>query len=109
MGSKRPRFNGGGIVASVAFRAQVMVAVDRAPEVPVQSPVERSGLDQEHGGEIVGRIDPEQGRPGAVPEELADRSAIFLRGLRLSGPDEDIEAEPAAALAGKPQSLRDAG
>src|SRR5256885_10575538 len=98
MGSKRPRFNGGAPVGSVAFRAQVIVAVNRAPEVPVQSPVERSGLDQEHGGKIVGRIDPEQGRPGTVPEELADRSAIFLRCLRLSGPDEEIEAEPTAPL-----------
>src|SRR5688500_14057347 len=108
-GRARPLFKIGAPTGSIALRPQIGLAVNRLADVMVQSAVERVALDEEYCGEIIGRIDPEQSRPGAVPEELADRAAIFGRILGPAGADEDIDPPAAAALARKPRPLGHAG
>src|SRR5690606_12220671 len=85
--------------------ADVAPAVDRVADVVVQGHVERDLLRREDYRHVVERIDPEQHRGIAVPEELADRAAVLLRRPRRAGADEDIEPESARALGRQPQAV----
>src|SRR5690606_19382953 len=83
----------------------VVGAVDRGADVAMEREVDRDLLCGEDHRHIVERIDPEQHRRIAVPEEFADRAAILFGRQRRPRSDEDIEAEAAIALASQPLPL----
>src|ERR1700687_3905212 len=62
---------------SVATGAEVSRTVNRRPNVAMQRAVERHLLCEEDRHQVIGWINPEQRRCGAVPEELAHRSPVL--------------------------------
>src|SRR6476646_6351559 len=69
----------------VALGPKVIVTVDRPADVAMQRAVIRLALDEEDGDDPVCRIDPEECRPGPVPEEFADGAAVLPCFERLAG------------------------
>src|SRR4051794_33269587 len=102
MGSERRRFKPPRRPPSIALRTQVIVAVDCAPEVPVQRPVEWHALDEEDCGELVCRIAPEDRRRTPAQEKSPNSPAILAGGLRLAGTHKKIDPKTAISLARQP-------
>ena len=88
-GSRCWIFNG---YRSVAFWAQKGVTIDRFSDVPVKRSVKRIGLHEVDHREFVRGIDPEERRPRAIPEELADGTAVLFCRLRLGSADREVDA-----------------
>ena len=79
----------------VALWSEIIIAVNGATDVLVQGSVEGIGLDKEDCDQPVCWIHPEEGRPGAVPEEFPYGTAIISDFERAAGPDSEIQPETA--------------
>src|SRR4051812_7719698 len=84
----------------VAARTEIRGTVNSRTNIPMQCAVEGHFLGEEYGRHLIGGIDPEQRRGGAVPEEFADGPAVLFGLLRLRDSYREIQPEAHGAFAG---------